>query len=489
MRFSYVLAITLLTLNGAAAYGQPGFGGGGSQTARIRDQIEQLEEQLKALEKAKLGSRRVTKIGGNRSRAFGGGTEIRIYDLGDLFAIAPPYPALQQSDLINGGFPQPMFPNMLSGQQARAQSGFGGMGGFGGGGIGGGGGVGGGGFFSVRDRRTTLDSPPENRQSLHQLGEGSSAGQSTMDDLINVIQTSISPELWNVEGGGSIAKLGNALVISADGDTHEQIDAMLNLFRKRWGTVRTVSLEAYWLWLSEDELAPALVEVPAGPTDSDELKTFGQVKGDAWKNLIEARQNVEGEEKTGWRAKITCYNGQTVHTVSGTQRLAVVQVQPVLSKGDDGKPEGRIAYRPEVNLIQEGAALQVTPITDVSGKTVLLDIHSRVCLPKDVKPAENQQPAPAQQKAVEKMLASGGPAEIVDVIDKSQLAVQRFSTTLRVPVGQPMLVGGMTFSSLPKPGEPNLYLFVKTSVQELSTEDRKAEDKPAKAQREPMKGD
>jgi len=483
--FSYLLAITLLTLNGAAAYGQPGVGGESSQTARIRDQIEQLEEQLKALEKAKLGSRRVTKIGGNRSRAFGGGTEIRIYDLGDLFAIAPPYPAFQQSDLINGGFPQPMFPNMLSGQQARAQSGFGGMGGFGGGGIGGGGG----GFFSVRDRRTTLDSPPENRQVLRQLGEGSSAGQSTMDDLINVIQTTISPEHWGAEGGGTIAKLGNAMVISADSGTHEQIDAMLNLFRKRWGTVRTVSLEAYWLWLTEDELAGSLAQVPARPTDSNELKTFGQVKADAWKNLLEARQNAEGEEKTGWRAKITCYNGQTVHTVSGTQRLAVVQVQPVLSKGDDGKPEGRIAYRPEVNLIQEGAALQVTPITDVSGETVLLDIHSRVCLPQETRPAENQQPAPAQQGAVEKMLASGGPAEIVEVIDKSQLSVQRFSTTLRVPVGEPMLVGGMTFSSLPKRGEPNLYLFVTTSVQELRTDERKDEEEPAKAQRQPMKRD
>jgi hypothetical protein len=45
--------------------------------------------------------------------------------------------------------------------------------------------------------------------------------------------------------------------------------------------------------------------------------------------------------------------------------------------------------------------------------------------------------------------------------------VHRFSTTLRVPVDRTMLVGGMTYQSVPKPGEPNLYLFVRTSVQEL----------------------
>ncbi len=430
------------------------------QTAKIREQIQQLETQLREREKQNLGSRRVTTIGGTRTHAHSRGMEIRIYDLGDLFAIAPPYPATGRSDLVPGGFSSSLFPNILSDHQAVSHGQFGG----------GGGQFGGGGFFNVPDQRQTLRSPTRRQGVLHQLGEGSTAGQSSMQDLIKVIQTTISPEIWNAEGGGTIARLGNALIISADTGTHDQIDAMLNLFRKRWGTVRTVSLEAYWLWMTEAELAPALTEAPAQPGKDNDLKSYGLIKPDAWKKLLEDRQKPEGKTKAGWRAKITCYNGQTVHTVSGTQRLSVVQVRPILTRGDDDKPEGRVAYRPEVTLIQEGAALQVTPIAGVSGETVLLDIHSRVCLPEDLKLA--------QQEVVQKVLEDGELGQIVRSIDKSRLSVHRFSTTLRVPVGQPMLVGGMTFSSQPKLGEPNLYLFVKTSVQELRAEELKPATQP-----------
>jgi hypothetical protein len=146
-----------------------------------------------------------------------------------------------------------------------------------------------------------------------------------------------------------------------------------------------------------------------------------------------------------------------------------------------------VAYRPEVNLIQEGAALQVTPISGISGETILLDIHSRVCLPEEL-------PAAQPKEVVKQVRAEGDPAQIVDVIDKSRLQVHRFSTTLRVPVGQPMLVGGMTFSSLPKPGEANLYLFVKTAVQELRAEELKPtpnppEQKPPEVKPKPGKAE
>lgn len=448
MRWQIVLAGCWLLMIAGTVRGQGGKED--MQSEQIRAKIEELENELRALEKANLGTRRVTTIGGMRNTTRGQGVEIRIYDLGDLFAIAPPYLADNRSDLKTG-FPMPIFPNVHA--QATAQGALGG-GGFGGG------------FFSVEDQRATLNPPAPRQQVLHQLGEGSSAGQSSMDDLINAIKITISPEVWTTDGGGSIAKLGNALIISGDTGTHDQIDAMLNLFRKRWGSVRTVSLEAYWLWLTEAELAPALVEAPAKPNQGDDLKTYGLIKPDAWKKILEDRQKPEGDYRPGWRAKITCYNGQTVHTVSGTQRLSVVQVRPmVLRNAETGKPEGNmVAYRPEVNLIQEGAALQVTPIAGVSGETVLLDIHSRVCLPEEAK-------APELKEVVKQIRLQGDPAQLVDVIDKSRLLVQRFSTTLRVPVGEPMLVGGMTFSVQPKPGEPNLYLFVKTAVQELRAEE------------------
>lgn len=457
MRRYFVLTLIVFVSGMGSVFGQ---GEKGDPTENIRAQIEQLESQLQAIEKSKLGTRRVTTIGGPRSHVRGRGMEIRIYDLGDLFAIAPPYPAEASSDLlVPDGYPRSLFPNVLRHQQATTTGAFGG----------------GGGFFSVPGQLRTVSPPPRNRQTLRQFGEGSSAGQSSMDDLVNVIQTTISPELWDAEGGGSVAKLGNALIISADTATHDQIDAMLNLFRKRWGTVRTVSLEAYWLWMTEAELAPAMTDVPAKPTKGNDLKTFGLIKADSWKKLLEDRQKADSKHRRGWQAKITCYNGQTVHTVSGAQRLSVVQVRPIILRGDEEKPEGRIAYRPEVSLIQEGAALQITPIAGVTGETVLLDIHSRVCLPAE-KPVEKA------KEVVEKLPAEGDPAQIVNVIDQSRLMMQHFSTTLRIPVGEPMLVGGMTFSSQPQPGEANLYLVVRLAVQELNVDEQKTETAPAKTE-------
>jgi hypothetical protein len=52
-------------------------------------------------------------------------------------------------------------------------------------------------------------------------------------------------------------------------------------------------------------------------------------------------------------------------------------------------------------------------------------------------------------------------------IDRPRLAVQRLSTTLRVPIDRTMLIGGMTMSDEQTAKDSTLYLFVKLIVQEL----------------------
>ncbi len=108
--------------------------------------------------------------------------------------------------------------------------------------------------------------------------------------------------------------------------------------------------------------------------------------------------------------------------------------------------------------MQDGAALQVTPVTNVSGQTVLLDIHSRVTTL--LEQAEHLKELVARANEAEL-----NPKELVDVLDRRRVRIQRLSTTLRVPVNRPMLVGGMNSSA---PADAlNLYLFVRISVQEL----------------------
>ena len=126
-----------------------------------------------------------------------------------------------------------------------------------------------------------------------------------------------------------------------------------------------------------------------------------------------------------------------------------------------------------VRSIQEGAALQVTPVVTRNAKFVVLDVHSRVNLF-----GETPKPAPVKERGL-----FGGSTtieQIIAAIDRPALQTQRLATTLRVPVGKPSLIGGMTFAT-EGGGPANLYLFITASVQELRDDEGllvKPDDKP-----------
>jgi hypothetical protein len=409
----------------------------------LRRQIESLQRQLETQNEQK--DTKVTRIGAPRQRQREAALVLRIYDLSDLFAIAPSYHAEfprefgQQARLV--------FPMTGDEERLGAAGGLGGRGGAVGGGGGGfgGGGMGGGfggGTFQVSDKSPS----PEFKVTLR--------------DLITAIKEVVQPDTWkDNEGQATITALGNALLISAEEDAHSQIRDLLNLFRQRWGTLRTVSVQAWWLWLDDAQLHSLLADsATPGP------KAFGLVSDAVWTKL---NQSLHGEphdpRRLGYRATVTCYNGQIVHVMSDGQRLAVTDVRPVIVPSDGGTGGPSVALQPEMSVVNEGAVLQVRPIANISGKTVVLDINSRVNVRHDVTPTDEPRGKPAES-------AQKGKAGqiIVPVVDRNlQLLTNRISTTLRVPVERTMLVGGMTFEDQPVPGERSLYLFVRCSVQEL----------------------
>jgi hypothetical protein len=438
-----------------------GVKGDDANVEQLRGQIQALQAKLQDMETSAPSSR-VTQIGGTRPRGREPELVVRIYDLSDLFAMAPPYEAKFTGDLKEED--KPVFPKPAI-DRAGGPGGMGGMGG-GMGGMGGG-------FFSVKekDKQPATVVPDASKDVLFQnsnvrLG----AGRSSIDDLIKAITTTINPGVWEEVGGpASISSLGNSLIVSADEQTHQQIDTLLDLFRKRWGTLRTVSVRAYWFWLTDAQIAALVPEAEAAKARSGEMPAFGLANPQAWQKHLEQLAQDKAPQRPGYRAVLTCYNGQTVYAIAGGQSLAVTQIEPVLFKGDQGTPEGRVAYRPGVSVIHEGAAIQVTPIASISGKFVVIDVHSRV--------VEVVPPAKAAEKEAKPQGVGGmggivemnapAPAEVVAALDRPKLAVQRFSTTLRAPVEQPMLVGGMTFEGESGPRDQNLYLFLKVSVQEL----------------------
>lgn len=440
----FVLA-TLTLSHFSSAFAQKG-----NEVDQIRTQIEALQRQLDAIENQSVPKRNVTQIGsGSRIRLRNPELIVKIYDLGDLFALAPPYAAMRQGDLSRNS--ESLFPSSPGNTGS-----FGGLGG-------------GGGYFSLGPAH--LQAPRSSEHALNQMSGSSAAVSTSQAELIKTIKTTISPEIWDDQGGpATIAKLGNAFIISADEDTHDQIDALLNLFRKRWGTLRTVSVRAWWQWMDPEEIGPIL------DSDGEDAgagnKAFGLISDEAWAKIMKDSRDPDNDRRSGYQATVTCYNGQTVHTVSGDQSLAVRDVRVIATKNENDENAGRIGYQPVVSLIQEGVAFQVTPISNVSGRTVLLDVHSRVLLPGPIK-AE-------LQKELQRAGEALAPKTVAEAIDDRRFKVSQLSTTLRVPVNRPMLVGGMT---LPSDGdknghENNLYLFVKVSVQELRNDQDEEAEKP-----------
>jgi hypothetical protein len=419
------------------------------QVDDIRSAIKLLEERVRQFEAAETPTNnRVARIGEapERVREPEEKMVIQLYDLSDLFAVTPTYPAAISGDLVEAR--RNLFGDRSSSGKAAGASGL--TGGFGGGGFGGGGG----GAFNVADDPFAEPGDGWQVDPVNHLA----AAKTSLDDLMSAIQRTISPDEWDDAGGaGAIERLGNSLLISATTNTHRQITELLTLFRKRWGTLRTVSTRAHWLWLTQPQLETLLVTPPKRDPERPAIATepFGMVNSAQWKKVAQ-RQEPFADMPAGYTAAITCYHGQTVHTVAGNQQLIVSNLLPFAGASGSRNP---IGYQPRVKVLQEGAALQITPLTSTNAKYVVLDIHSRIQRLRN-------QPARAMPQEHKEGAATSA-EEVVLALDRPVVMAHSLSTTLRVPVDQVMLVGGMTADIHAESGEPQLYLFVSSSVQEL----------------------
>jgi hypothetical protein len=392
----------------SSAYGQEK----AAEAASVREQIQALQQRLIDLEKGDQAKRRITEIdpGKPRTRDHEGTGTLRAYDLNDLFAVVPQYPAKHPADI--DGREELLFPAPANGSSGLTGTGGGMGGGFGGGGMGG---SGGGGFFQVGSGQTAT------------VG----GMQASMIELISVIQET-APGPWvEVDGeGGTISTIGTTLLVRASMENHQQIERLLEVLRNTWGSLKLVNLEVDWLWLTGEELrtlAPVVRESAIRIVADDVLQSLRESQG-------------QDDRPLGRSAQVTCYNGQTVNVQSLQQSLTVTSVTPIASTNTLG-------YTPQVRGLDHGTVAQVHPLVSRSGKFVVLDFHSRV---NDVDPGDV-----ATYDAVRPNL------------DRPTLLTHRLSTALRVPVGVPTLVGGMTHAPLDEDDGYTLCVFVQANVEDL----------------------
>jgi hypothetical protein len=97
--------------------------------------------------------------------------------------------------------------------------------------------------------------------------------------------------------------------------------------------------------------------------------------------------------------------------------------------GESGGPSNRsVGYQPIITTPNFGATLEVRPTLTVGGNDAVVDLRSTVTFP-----------------STEQQAADAGAMMGVPPVDRVSIQLQKLATTLRMPLGEPTLVGGMTY--------------------------------------------
>src|SRR5262245_58261962 len=244
----------------------------------------------------------------------------KVYPVADLVFSAPNYPF--------EGLDAGMFGTVKKNQPS---GGFGGGGGLGGGGFGGGG-FGGGGFGGGGFAVPPEGAQPSGKQSrAAPVGGGGMLGAAaagsppppgtpSIDQLIDVIKNLIRPEYWSDRGGlGTIAPFGGRLIITQTPEIHNAIRDLLNALRNTQGGAQsTVTIRAWWLRLDNAQYQKLTASMPPASPPAVDRKQLEQL----------------ASEKGVDSGQVTCFDGQTVHIISGRFRNAITSVIPVVGQAE-----------------------------------------------------------------------------------------------------------------------------------------------------------
>ncbi len=350
---------------------------------------------------------------------------VKVYRVIDLVVPVPNYP-------YEGTFLPGMGKNLPGASLALTNTGaFGGMGGIGGGmgmsvpGVGGMGGaapVGPGTAPATAPARMPMAAQ---RQTISPRMNWSS--------LTNAITTLIDPQTWEENGGdGAITPVGGALGINQTEAVHAKIEQFLTDLRRETGSLSEISIDAQWLAL-----------------DAEQFAVLRGTSGTAAGVLLPEKLAALPASTRRAAANITCFNGQTVHVISGQLATRLQGAIPVVGGNEVG-------YQATITTPHIGTLLQITPLTLPAEGAALVDLQSIVTRPgREEDAIDLSTPNTAKALAV--------------LVDRVNIKAQQLATSLRVPLGKPVLVGGMSFSdgSTPEVGsEAELYLILELRANE-----------------------
>jgi hypothetical protein len=380
---------------------------------------------------------------------------IKVYRVNDLIVAAPNY-------AYEGTFLPGMsrtVPGANAGTQNSIGNGFmggGGMGGMGGGmgGMGGGmGGMGGGmgGMMGATGggqvRGDHLAQIGGKGQSVGGTASVSASGnvvvrqpsaRITFGVLIHAITNLIDRDSWEENGGeGSIQPVGGALAVSNTSAVHAKLETFLVALRAQNDALRSISIDAHWLALDDEQLAKL-----RGGADKKRSSTGQGI-------THEGLASLSGETRRA-SAHLTCLNGQTIHAISGLMKTKIQGGIPVV--GGSGTP----GYQAVITTPHLGTLLQITPSLLPGDDAALVDLHSSVTRWED-------------EEAAVKLNIGDSADDTVAQIDRLKIGAQQLATSLRVPLGRPTLIGGMSQATAGRQNADaleRLYLVIEITAPE-----------------------
>ncbi len=290
---------------------------------------------------------------------------------------------------------------------------------------------------STRQQRIDAAKQSKDKEALAEARKPNSEAQECVEALMDIIKGEVAPTSWDDTGGaGTITYYNGMFIVNQTEAVHHELEKLLPELLPAT-SLPMMTVDAYWLLL-----------------DSSQLQTLmGRNKGSdaATRSTVDPKALEElARSAPGYRGQITCFSGQTVYIAAGERRTVVLGAIPVV--GDRA-----IAYQNLTAMPNIGAVLQVTPSVLPGKDRGLIDVNSLVTGWTD--------------KATGSKAAEGEIAESSPQVDRLRMPTQQLATTLRVPLGRPVLVGGVTLNPSPlQSGESKeeqkkqLYLVVTTAV-------------------------
>ncbi len=249
-----------------------------------------------------------------------------------------------------------------------------------------------------------------------------------MHQLVELIRATVDPHSWSPAGEGTTRFYDNFLVVRQTKENHRKVQDLLEKIDRDYDPVHLVTIKAQWVLLSDDQLKQIVRKSDA--------KTSIPLQVDP-----KALEKIKVPPR--YQAQTTCYSGQTVYVASGRGQTVVTSVQAVVT-------ENVGTFQPMTKMVHWGAILEVNALLSRETSVVVVDLHSIVSEPKES--ADKPIPGANVSGAVKNGSNEGQ-------VNRLNFSIQDMRTSLKVPLGKPVIVGGMTFSGTDSP----LYLLIEVS--------------------------